>query len=156
MGTKGTVLYNTILILTATLTGALFPKIGTILGFLGGFIGLVLMYIIPIAVFLKRYELQLFNERLPDLPNEGTLLESEQDYLITSRMAISLSPKVASLNRSSQIISEKDEEESTLSQQANSESSLICKYLQFFMVLFFHCMIILVGVIVVLLQFVTF
>lgn len=47
-----------------TLLGALYPQVGSIIGLLGGILGLNLMYIIPIALYLKRYMLEISNPEL--------------------------------------------------------------------------------------------
>jgi len=47
-----------------TILGATYPQVGSIIGLLGSILGLNLMYIIPIAVYLKRYLLEISNHNL--------------------------------------------------------------------------------------------
>jgi len=64
LSTKLALAFNASLLLIATIIGATFPQVGSILGYVGGFVGLGLIYIIPIAVYLKRYKLKLEDPQL--------------------------------------------------------------------------------------------
>ena len=47
-----------------TVLGACYPEVGSVIGLLGSILGLGLMYIIPIAVYLKRYYLEVTTPQL--------------------------------------------------------------------------------------------
>ena len=59
MSLKVVMLFNGSVLLFATAVGILYPQVGSILGYIGAFCGLFLIYIIPISVYLKRYKLNL-------------------------------------------------------------------------------------------------
>lgn len=58
--------FNATLLLISTIIGTTFPKVGSILGYVGGFVGLGLIYVIPISVYLKRYKLKMEEPQLVD------------------------------------------------------------------------------------------
>lgn len=70
---KQALIFNAALILIATIIGATFPKVGSILGYVGGFVGLGLIYIIPIAVFLKRYKMNLEQPKIVQALDENRI-----------------------------------------------------------------------------------
>jgi len=77
-------MFNLVLLLVATVIGATFPKIGSILGYVGGFVGLGLIYIIPISVYLKRYKLSLTDPQLVQALDENRIKTVDDDLNFTS------------------------------------------------------------------------
>ena len=65
--------FNATLLVLATIIGSTFPQVGSILGYVGGFIGLGLIYIIPISVYLKRYKLKLEDPQLVEALDNNTI-----------------------------------------------------------------------------------
>jgi hypothetical protein len=82
-------LFNAAVIVAATIVGATFPKVGSILGYVGSFIGLALIYIIPISVYLKRYRLRMEDPDLVKALDENRI---ETDH---GRKNDPASPKIA-------------------------------------------------------------
>ena len=50
---KASLIFNIVLLTITTLIGGGYPKLGNILSFVGSFLGLFLIYILPISVYLK-------------------------------------------------------------------------------------------------------
>ena len=85
MNGKSALIFNAALILIATAIGATFPKVGSILGYVGGFVGLGLIYIIPIAVYLKRYKMNLEQPQIVQALDENRIKTiPRKSYEVTS------------------------------------------------------------------------
>ena len=64
MPQKQRLILNLILLGLNTVLGAGYPQVGSVIGLVGSILGLNLMYIIPIAVYLKRYLLEISEPKL--------------------------------------------------------------------------------------------
>lgn len=106
MSQGANLVFNAVLILIATVIGSTFPKVGSILGYVGGFVGLGLIYIIPIMVYLKRYKLNLESPKLVkaldnNLIQSVTDLDQIDEGLTTTpKIGVLLSPDSTRLNKS--------------------------------------------------------
>ena len=69
---------NICLLIPCMLLGFLYPHVGSILGYTGASIGLLMMYIIPIGIYLKRLHLEV---RYPELVRA---LDKGQITIVTS------------------------------------------------------------------------
>lgn len=106
MSQGANLVFNAVLILIATVIGSTFPKVGSILGYVGGFVGLGLIYIIPIMVYLKRYKLNLESPKLVEAL-DNNLIQSVTDLdqideglTTTPKIGVLLSPDSTRLNKS--------------------------------------------------------
>lgn len=99
---------NLIMIGFSTILGAGYPQVGSIIGLVGSILGLFMMYAIPVAVYLKRYLLELSNPSLVEA--------LDQNRIKTVRVARDFkTPKIA-------VIEEFDSElESELEAQSGSK-----------------------------------
>ena len=59
MSIKAGLIFNLIAVIITTLIGFTVPKVGNILGIAGAISGLMMMYILPIIVYLKRLKLSI-------------------------------------------------------------------------------------------------
>lgn len=111
MSKKANLIFNGTLILIATAIGATFPKVGSILGYVGGFVGLGLIYIIPIAVYLKRYKMKLEDPMLVKALDENRLktLENYDGSMSSPKLVVAdSSPQRGLLNKSQDTKSQDD------------------------------------------------
>ena len=95
MSNRASLIFNGALILIATIIGATFPKVGSILGYVGGFVGLGLIYIIPIAVYLKRYKMNLEEPHIIKALDENrikTVHNKTNDLLSSPKIAVMPTP----------------------------------------------------------------
>lgn len=99
MSTKANLIFNAVLILIATLIGTTFPKVGSILGYVGGFVGLGLIYIIPIAVYLKRYKMNLENPRIVRALDQNLIKTVQNNGITSPKVMVQSSPMSPGLNR---------------------------------------------------------
>jgi hypothetical protein len=89
MSNKVGYIFNAVIIVLATIIGATYPQVGSILGYVGSVIGLGLIYIIPIAVYLKRYRMRMED---PDLVKA---LDENKIKTVSGAKDISKSPVIA-------------------------------------------------------------
>ena len=129
MTKTASLIFNATIILLATIIGATFPQVGSILGYVGGFIGLGLIYVIPIAVYLKRYKINLENPRLVHaLDNNLVKTASDEDGLTSPKIAVPYKSKGSDLNKSYSEVSNFNEditERASLLSRSNSDLSYV-------------------------------
>ena len=87
----GNVFFNGAVLLFCTVVGATYPNVGSIMGILGAFSGLMMMYILPIVTYLKRRHLEykspeivlaLDENRLTNIHDKDMLMKSPQIGII--------------------------------------------------------------------------
>lgn len=64
MSIKAGLIFNFIAIAITTVIGMTVPKVGSLLGKAGAISGLMMMYILPIIVYLKRLKISIQNPAL--------------------------------------------------------------------------------------------
>jgi hypothetical protein len=99
-------IFNAVILLMATTVGATYPQVGSILGYVGSFIGLGLIYVIPIAVYLKRYRLEMEDPNLVKALDENRIktVQNGKNPPTSPQIAIEEGRqlKISALNSSSQ------------------------------------------------------
>jgi hypothetical protein len=98
-------IFNAVILVIATIVGATYPQVGSILGYVGSFIGLGLIYVIPIAVYLKRYRLEMEDPNLVKALDENRIktVQNGKDNLVSPKIAVDegYTHKISALNSSS-------------------------------------------------------
>ncbi|CAI2365038.1 unnamed protein product [Moneuplotes crassus] len=148
--------FNATLLIVATIIGATFPKVGSILGYVGGFIGLGLIYIIPISLFLKRYKLQIEDPNLVEALDNNTVRSVKRKNpefspkLVIEESSTSSPGKQDIVNQTSDMTLQ----ESLL--QNGSYKTYKKSFLKFYLLCVIHAFIVLIGIIILALQFLSF
>ena len=66
-------IFNLVFLLPCMALGIFYPEVGSILGYAGSAIGLIMMYVIPCAIHLKRYWLEVKNPELSNALDKGAI-----------------------------------------------------------------------------------